>query len=678
MAYPLELAIEKNALGQIISYVLGNGVESQRLHDPTTGRLYGICSWTSQNIFQNLGYIWDDFGNLATRNDKEKDLVENFYYDALDRLTDISLNDVPTGHIVYDALGRMTSKQADGQSVFSSAQYDYTGLDGQLRPHAVSSAVVGSNLFPTQGLGLDYTMFDKVLQITWPSNNSIQFDYGYDHQRIRSIKSTGLNPVEKTYIGNCEKIHALPNSDVYRTYLSGPLGVFAVVEQVSNTENITYVLKDHLGSWTVFTDEDGDLIREESFDAWGNRRNAATWSGTGTTTGVLLFERGYTGHEHIENIGLINMNGRLYDPVMSTFLSVDNYVQEPDFSQNFNRYSYCLNNPLKYTDPDGESITLLTAIAISAAVSMVSTVATNIVYDRPLYEGLGKAAAIGALQGMFSFGIGTAAGIVGQAVASATNTTWGVVAQAGFQVLAHGTLGGISTEARGGKFWNGFASGAAASFVSTITGISCQEFHVSESWTKAAMVAAGGLSGGVSASMAGGDFWEGACNGLICAGLNHAMHLVVKTVSPDDPPKKQNNFKSKAQDAVTSSESVIGTVGGAAGLASTVKNDLLDCISKGSKVFGLLGVAANGTMNYMDYKNGEISRYSFRMRTCMSLVEFGVGCIPVFGPALSIVITAIDVEGGFDNNIYNPDWDPKPIFQNNQNYQNTIYYHHGM
>ena len=57
--------------------------------------------------------------------------------------------------------------------------------------------------------------------------------------------------------------------------------------------------------------------------------------------------------------GLINMNGRMYDPVMSCFLSVDNYVQDPSCTQNFNRYAYCMNNPLKYTDPDGEWIQFL-------------------------------------------------------------------------------------------------------------------------------------------------------------------------------------------------------------------------------------------------------------------------------------------------------------------------------
>ena len=80
--------------------------------------------------------------------------------------------------------------------------------------------------------------------------------------------------------------------------------------------------------------------------AWGNRRNPYTWTGTNTTH--CMFDRGFTGHEMLYDFGLINMNGRMYDPVMSSFLSVDRYVQNPENSQNFNRYSYCLNNPLKY------------------------------------------------------------------------------------------------------------------------------------------------------------------------------------------------------------------------------------------------------------------------------------------------------------------------------------------
>ena len=112
-----------------------------------------------------------------------------------------------------------------------------------------------------------------------------------------------------------------------------------------------YILKDHLGSWTTVTDAEGNVEQELSFDAWGTLRDPETW--TGTSTEAPMFDRGFTGHEHLRFFDLINMNGRMYDPVMSTFLSVDAYVQDPTSAQGFNRYAYCSHNPLRYVDPTG-------------------------------------------------------------------------------------------------------------------------------------------------------------------------------------------------------------------------------------------------------------------------------------------------------------------------------------
>ena len=86
-----------------------------------------------------------------------------------------------------------------------------------------------------------------------------------------------------------------------------------------------------------------------SFDSWGRRRNPADWTYTNIPTPNIL-HRGYTTHEHIDEFNLINMSGRVYDPVLGRFIQPDNFVQEPDNLQNFNRYAYCLNNPLTYTD----------------------------------------------------------------------------------------------------------------------------------------------------------------------------------------------------------------------------------------------------------------------------------------------------------------------------------------
>ena len=108
----------------------------------------------------------------------------------------------------------------------------------------------------------------------------------------------------------------------------------------------------YLASFDKVTNSSGTVVDSYSFDAWGNRRSTSDW--TAAETGVThLFNRGFTGHEHLDEFGLINMNGRCYDPLLGRILSPDPDLQDPSNIQNYNRYSYCLNNPLKYTDPSG-------------------------------------------------------------------------------------------------------------------------------------------------------------------------------------------------------------------------------------------------------------------------------------------------------------------------------------
>ncbi len=123
---------------------------------------------------------------------------------------------------------------------------------------------------------------------------------------------------------------------------------------MNEQDSIFYINKDHLGSFDVITNPDGSVREMYNYDPWGRRRNPADWSYNNVPEEFFL-DRGFTGHEHLDKLGLINMNGRVYDPVMALFLSPDNFVQSPDLTQNFNRYTYCLNNPLKYSDPSGYS-----------------------------------------------------------------------------------------------------------------------------------------------------------------------------------------------------------------------------------------------------------------------------------------------------------------------------------
>ena len=112
--------------------------------------------------------------------------------------------------------------------------------------------------------------------------------------------------------------------------------------------NIT-TITDHQGSLAACIDATDGGVAHMSYDAWGRRRNTDGTYGNVSAT----FDRGYTGHEHLDEFGLINMNGRLYDPILGRMLSPDIVVQQADNTQSYNRYSYCLNNPLRFVDPSG-------------------------------------------------------------------------------------------------------------------------------------------------------------------------------------------------------------------------------------------------------------------------------------------------------------------------------------
>jgi len=139
-------------------------------------------------------------------------------------------------------------------------------------------------------------------------------------------------------------------------YADGKL-VATNVETVTGAGNVKaattrYMHYDPLGSIDMITGPRGEVVDRLSYDPFGARR-PGDWKADGIVTLETFSNRGFTGHEHIDEIGLIHMNGRVYDAELGRFLSADKYIQAPYNTQSFNRYSYVWNNPLKYTDPSG-------------------------------------------------------------------------------------------------------------------------------------------------------------------------------------------------------------------------------------------------------------------------------------------------------------------------------------
>ena len=146
-------------------------------------------------------------------------------------------------------------------------------------------------------------------------------------------------------------------STEYRHLIRTAGTVIAVLKDTGTTRT-DYIHRDHLGSLTAITNSSGTVQERLAYDAWGQRRDATDWDGTATATE----KRGFTGHEHMDDVGAIHMNGRVYSPKLGRFLSPDPVTQAPENGQNYNRYAYAFNNPLKYTDPSGYEFTLAVAV----------------------------------------------------------------------------------------------------------------------------------------------------------------------------------------------------------------------------------------------------------------------------------------------------------------------------
>ena len=159
-------------------------------------------------------------------------------------------------------------------------------------------------------------------------------------------------------------------------YLGGdPYSAPAVYNSNGEEGKLLFLHRDQLGSIVAITDLNGKLIEARHFDAWG--KVLSITDGNGNKLENLLLDRGYTGHEHLASVGLIHMNGRLYDPALHRFLMPDNYIQDPFNTQNFNRYGYCLNNPLVYVDKNGEIVWWVVGVAALIGAYTGGTIANN-------------------------------------------------------------------------------------------------------------------------------------------------------------------------------------------------------------------------------------------------------------------------------------------------------------
>ncbi len=449
-------------------------------------------------VIQNFGYSIDPLtGNLAWRKDNIRNIQEDFGYDNLNRLISFGGNT-----IIYDPKGNITENSSVGR-------FEYNHPD---KPYALTDVTIYGEVIPMRNQQITYNGMMRPSSIS-ENDYTATLAYGHSNNRIKmSLMLNNTDILTRYYIGGQYEIDETLAGTKERLYLGGDAySAAAVLVKENGVWNVNYICRDYLGSITHVTDEAGIVRQELSYDPWGRLRNPETQELYAVDNQPeLLLGRGYTGHEHLPWFGLINMNARLYDPILGRFLSPDPYVQAPDFSQNYNRYSYCLNNPLRYTDPSGEYALIddLIAACLGGIINVVSQAIS------------GNIDSVG--EGFSYFGVGFIGGwaslyatpVVGGAIVSAGNDAINQGFENGFNninwesVGINATVGAIT----------GYASSAVSStvtpYVSTLTS-NISSPILREGANQTLIGFSNGFAVGTGFSLANGDGWDVALtNGL--------------------------------------------------------------------------------------------------------------------------------------------------------------------
>jgi RHS repeat-associated protein len=553
--------IEQDAWGNVTRERRANDTVTNSTFHPTRGWISAVQTTAGASLVQNWSYDFDTNGNLVQRNRNGGALVETLSYDRLDRLTLVQRTGSATPPhstvMSFDRVGNLCS--------LGGAAYTYAGRAGCLgaggnalaRPHAVTA--VGGTSYGYDPLGqitlidaagtaddrhLIYDALEQVTEMrrglsTSPSAE-VRFSYAPDGSRYRRLDFASGSLVRTThYVGSVE-VETVGAVTRHRRYLGGSL--ILTTEVNARELDAKFALPDHLGSVDVVVNLLGQVTETTSFDAWGVRRNASTWQPPGASLATTT--RGYTGHEHVDAIGLIHMNGRIYDPALARFLQADRRLDAG--IQGLNRYSYVLNNPLSRTDPTGELSTrqwgqlFMTAVmaigtygaslSVPQGMTMSSAMGTTgqIVYSAGMGSVAGmtasqsiKGAGWGAFSGLAFWGIGTYfesarwAG-TGRHVAGTSLNLGGYAAK----TLAHGVLGGIMTDLQGGRFGSGFL---AAGVTQSVSGSIDRIDSANPALGFAARVSAAAVLGGTVSDITGGKFANGALTASFARAFNDEL-----------------------------------------------------------------------------------------------------------------------------------------------------------
>ena len=500
-------ALARERLVRLGSY---GAIDEQRNYDRASLRLREIRTGANLGAQQqNYSYLWDKVGNLQQRKDLGQGLTEDFTYDEDNRLLSARLNGSLSLALAYDAGGRIRSKSDVGNYAYAGTHLGgVSGVSGGPAGDRSFAYDANGNMSSRNGKTISWYPYQLPKRIDSGAADYAEFVYGPDRQRIRQTARSGATSLRTWYVGPHFEVEASGATRRYRsTVFANGEAIYSQVEQSTPAAFDAYFLhRDHQGSVDTLSRSvgSGEQTLAQRFDVFGKRRNS-NWTADpaeARASDNQFLERGYTGHEHLDSVRLIHMNGRLQDPLLGIMLAPDPVLGNLLNPQTLNRYGYVANNPGSLVDPSGFFLGRIGKFfkrLVSGIGSLVRRVISN--YGREI---------VAAVAAWYTGGLVSDAFLAAApAATAATASTLGAVA-------GGAVAGGIVTGDLRGVLLGGVGGGAFGA----IGGV------YGNAWT-ADRVLVSGLTGGAVSTAAGGDFRRGFFLAGGAAGFGYAYDRIV-------------------------------------------------------------------------------------------------------------------------------------------------------
>lgn len=519
----LKMQSRSDYLGNITTHFDNDGYLISRDYNYT----YYNKNKERRGISDTLTFSWDKTtGNLLSKTIRNQ--TEWYAYDNLDRLTGVSRDNIGTMSMEYAGNGNIISKSGIGEYIY----------DDSNKPHAVREVENTDGIIDDREVYTQYDLNGKVAAIGDKDYSAYSwYDYGPDDEKW---SSWGWSPedidlgwdVQRTYWGNYERL-TIGNHIREYYFLDNDVLLKRENSLIDAGEpdiwSVSYyqMERDNIGNIVAIYDLHHRKVFEAEYDAWGRQT---------VTKNDICFNHGFTGHEMLPQFGLIHMDGRVYDPTIGRFMSPDNYVQLPENSQSFNRYSYCFNNPLKYIDPDGQWAFW------DDLVAMVSGGLVNLVCN---IENL-----VNPLHAVCSFAVGAAAGeatlycgpMAGAAISGVGNSCVNQLFQNGeinfARVLGDGMI------SMGASYFGGMLSSSVSSVTDKLfSKVSNDIVKKAVSRALCGSVVGAGLGGAFSFADPNTSFWDGAFNGFCIGAVSGAISGIGEELSKSQPSTSKSSVQ---------------------------------------------------------------------------------------------------------------------------------------